>query len=369
MNNTYLFDDGYNVEINNNEEMKIYLDVTFKEKDQAKKQGAKYDGKYKKWYCYESNKTLIDKYSTKEDKPIIKKNNKKEIIPESKQESKCLFIDSDEEYKPPEVEFLKNSSSAKKQSFLPEVSEAKVNLRSGGKSSAFLPEGFRDEIPHRSPLQPKKIYLDVLFDEKEDAKRLGAKFDKKESKWYAYENQKELIEKFTDYVEKDENKIMIMEYINKLIKLYNDVIRIKANGGFPYDPQYDYLNRLYSKIMFGSNFKITNMMYDKKFECLKIDFKYEKITHSYRGSNRSFYNNYINIKKYSEMKISIDDVIFTNDNTNENVNNWYNVFNAIINNYIGMKIKPLQCVAICNTLINTGFKRPFDYTQEIMNCF
>ena len=66
MNTKYLFDDESNVEIINND-VHVYLNVPFKEKDQAKKQGAKYDPKYKKWYCNDDNKTLIDKYGIEQE--------------------------------------------------------------------------------------------------------------------------------------------------------------------------------------------------------------------------------------------------------------------------------------------------------------
>jgi hypothetical protein len=43
-------------------ETKIYFDIPYKRKDEAKKDGARFDGELKKWYCYANNKIMPKKY-------------------------------------------------------------------------------------------------------------------------------------------------------------------------------------------------------------------------------------------------------------------------------------------------------------------
>lgn len=55
---------------------------------------------------------------------------------------------------------------------------------------------FRDQSESKQESVSKKVYLDVPYDEKNEAKALGAKWDKDEKKWYSTEENHALISKW-----------------------------------------------------------------------------------------------------------------------------------------------------------------------------
>ena len=50
-----------------------------------------------------------------------------------------------------------------------------------------------------------------------------------------------------------------------------------------------------------------------------------------------------------------------------NLNDYYDMIYKIINHQLNNKVKQLQCIAVCNNLIKSGFRRPFNLTEDIIS--
>ena len=117
---------------------KIYLQVAYKDKEDAKTLGAKWDKDSKQWYIFEDNENLDELVS----------------------------------------KFSKESNNCHQ--FFNEAKETKQT---------------KQEIKQKQ----EKIYLKVAYKDKDDAKARGARWDSEQKKWYIFKNNEnldELVEKF-----------------------------------------------------------------------------------------------------------------------------------------------------------------------------
>ena len=81
-----------------------------------------------------------------------------------------------------------------------------------------------------------KLYINVLFNEKDDAKKLGCLFDKDKGKWYYYEdnkNKKIINDKYGKYIEENENKLKIIELLRLIINKIYDEHNVKYDDTKP----------------------------------------------------------------------------------------------------------------------------------------
>ena len=268
----------------------IYLNVGFKDKDEAKKLGAKWDANAKKWYAINNDKELIERWGVK--KPI------KNIIENNK-------------------------------------------------------------------LVNKKIYLSyVFFQDKDDAKKLGAKWDNDKKSWYAFENQIDLINKYGRYIEKNKNYKIILKILRKLLNIYvKNNKSNQDNNDFSYIQDYDnyYEN---SKELDRDSFKI--IKFDINKNEININYSYRITTHNFHGSYFNEYRSTMIIKK-DEKNLYYNSLKLNNENMgNINVLDYFNLIYLLLQKEQINKIKPLQCVAICKNLINSNFNRPYNLTEHII---
>lgn len=149
---------------------------------------------------------------------------------------------------------------------------------------------------------------------------------------------------------------------NKIIKkcinyLFNNIIKYNDNEDFNnfkniiYNKEIlllnynDYDNIIYIKFYNDNRIEIS---YDEEYEYIKTIFRlnhidYEKI--SFKQNNKNFYI----IKNILLKTIYLID---------------------IINNLEKQKDKKInQCIAVCKNLNKSSFKRPFNLTEDIMNCY
>lgn len=54
----------------------------------------------------------------------------------------------------------------------------------------FTKSHFKKELEKNAQLELKKIYYTCNFDQKEEFKKLGGRWDKKKEEWYLFENNK-----------------------------------------------------------------------------------------------------------------------------------------------------------------------------------
>lgn len=126
---------------------KTYLVVPFEEKDEAKLLGARWDGNVKKWFAPKGERELLDRW------PAIKVN-----IPDNFRAAINGDSKNGLEYKGNKTYNIANVF--------------------GGESSG------------------EKTYLTVPFGEKEEAKMLGARWDKAAKSWFAPYGEKELLDRW-----------------------------------------------------------------------------------------------------------------------------------------------------------------------------
>lgn len=82
---------------------------------------------------------------------------------------------------------------------------------------------FDDECAFKNDIIPQKIYLQVAYKDKEDAKKLGAKWDIDIKQWYVFEdneNLDELISKFTKEINNSNQPFNQVKETNQKKKIY-----------------------------------------------------------------------------------------------------------------------------------------------------
>ena len=126
------------------------------------------------------------------------------------------------------------------------------------------------------------------------------------------------------------------------------------------------------------------------------DKDYKKLNKLYYGLNNDYHNRYNYNDFYEYMNNRRGGVIFINDNQISIFKNgfiiyidkpYYTIRFNLDNPYCNIMMNKLkkiielieleneknkkinQCIAICKTLQKNEFKRPFDLTEDIMNCY
>ena len=188
-------------------------------------------------------------------------------------------------------------------------------------------------------------------------KKIKIKMDKNKSKIYnlsEFENLNTFVNVNDENIEilknilKEQIKI---KYINEDFNDENEEINI-LNDELVYEGQ------KYHKILFNKNNTIKKVYYNKELKNFNLIIsKYNK-------------------KKDNciEFKISIlfgEKGIFLNKKSDgyldyKNIKNYNEILNKIIELTKIKEIKQLQCITICNSFLKSNFRRPFDYTNEIM---
>jgi phage/plasmid primase-like uncharacterized protein len=158
---------------------KTFLNVPFKDRKEARALGAMWDNEVRSWYAPPGTKLEpFSKWHSKKQKTdlgpaeITDKKVFLSVTYEEKEEAKKYGAVWDKEANSWYVQPGTNIAPLKK--WIKKVDEEKV-LENFGKISE---NESKEEIR-------EKVYLHVPFDEKEEAKALGAKWDDKEKLWYA----------------------------------------------------------------------------------------------------------------------------------------------------------------------------------------
>lgn len=149
------------------EEVRCFLNVPFEDKDEAKQLGAKFDGERRKWYF---NSNALDR-GVFAKWPVV------QLAPESdsaptRQYLKVPFGDKDEA----KDLGAKFDGEQRKWYFDTKLCSP----------SAFAKWELVSPTPAAAPVKPH--YLNVPFEDKDEAKRLGARFDGDRRKWYFDQN-------------------------------------------------------------------------------------------------------------------------------------------------------------------------------------
>jgi hypothetical protein len=163
--------------------LKVYVNVSFDEKEIAKERGARYDPNIKKWYFVTSDDKLHYNFKGFE---VIKTNVNnllptfEQLVEHKKQFVKKTYDPFDEQE---ENEKQLNETNKYKKTFIDH------------KKKQFIDDDCDEyKRPLRIPIikfnrmYGNKHYLCVPYDYKDDVKKLGAKWDNEIKKWYVETN-------------------------------------------------------------------------------------------------------------------------------------------------------------------------------------
>ena len=180
----------------NEKPKKVYLDVPYHEKEQVKETGAKWDKKEKSWYVMSDQLDVVHNKWIRKDQPEQAQEQVKDAIQDQAKSVEKTFLTVDYKDKN-EVKKLGAKWDSKEKSWyvpagqdtapfekwIPESAIALdqtkvgVNMEINEPVSANTKALSNDEIG-------KKTLLTVSFTEKDEVKKLGAKWDSKEKSWY-----------------------------------------------------------------------------------------------------------------------------------------------------------------------------------------
>ncbi|MFW1856634.1 DUF5710 domain-containing protein [Acinetobacter ursingii] len=180
----------------NEKPKKVYLDVPYHEKEQVKETGAKWDKKEKSWYVMSDQLDVVHNKWIRKDQPEQAQEQVKDAIQDQAKSVEKTFLTVDYKDKN-EVKKLGAKWDKKEKSWyvpagqdtapfekwIPESAIALdqtkvgVNMEINEPVSANTKALSNDEIG-------KKTLLTVSFTEKDEVKKLGAKWDSKEKSWY-----------------------------------------------------------------------------------------------------------------------------------------------------------------------------------------
>ncbi len=176
--------------------LKVYVNVPFDEKEIAKERGARYDPNIKKWYFVTSDDKLHYNFKGFE---VIKTNVNnlptfEQLVEHKKQFVKKAYDPFDEQ---------EDDTNKYKKPFIDHKKKQFIDY----KKKQFSDDDFDDEYkrPVRIPIikynrmYGNKHYLCVPYDYKDDVKKLGAKWDNENKRWYVETNNSNyqiLVDKF-----------------------------------------------------------------------------------------------------------------------------------------------------------------------------
>lgn len=180
----------------NEKPKKVYLDVPYHEKEQVKETGAKWDKKEKAWYVMSDQLDIVHNKWIRKDQPEQAQEQIKEAVKDQSKLAEKTFLTVDykdkNEVKKLGAKWDKNekawyvpagTDTTPFAKWIPESAIALdqtkvgVNMEINEPVSANTKALSNDEIG-------KKTLLTVSFTEKDEVKKLGAKWDSKEKSWY-----------------------------------------------------------------------------------------------------------------------------------------------------------------------------------------
>ncbi|HRM14747.1 MAG TPA: DUF5710 domain-containing protein [Acinetobacter parvus] len=180
----------------NEKPKKVYLDVPYHEKEQVKETGAKWDKKEKAWYVMSDQLDIVHNKWIRKDQPEQAQEQIKEAVKDQSKLAEKTFLTVDykdkNEVKKLGAKWDKNekawyvpagTDTTPFAKWIPESAIALdqtkvgVNMEINEPVSANTKALSNDEIG-------KKTLLTVSFTEKDELKKLGAKWDSKEKSWY-----------------------------------------------------------------------------------------------------------------------------------------------------------------------------------------
>lgn len=200
---------------------KIWLNVPFDEKDQAKTLGAQWDGKQKSWYApAEINLEPLQKWINQQ---VTNESTQAASIKQLTE--KTFLIETGNEEYPFNVQIWVNKAYVGIGKFCTDEESVMTYLKS---------EGFTEhDIEHT--MSKNNTYLAVPYSEKDDAKALGAQWDKKAKSWFApKEIDIKLLEKWLPEKKTQTDQSLgsdpVREFSHALQAAGLDVKNIQADG-------------------------------------------------------------------------------------------------------------------------------------------
>ncbi len=180
--------------------LRIYLDVPREEKEEAKALGAKWDSNEKSWYTMSDNPNKDKLFEKWQKKDIEQTKIFLNVPKEEKDFAKALGAKWDNKEK---LWYTTNKNPQNQELF------EKYSQNQAQKS----------EVKQND--KPEQIYLNVSRDEKDMAKSLGAKWDRKAVAWYTTSDNPHNESLFSLYTKQDRNTLAT-EQIEKARELFRD---------------------------------------------------------------------------------------------------------------------------------------------------
>ncbi|KAF1028145.1 MAG: DNA primase TraC [Acinetobacter bereziniae] len=191
----------------NEKPKKVYLDVPYHEKEQVKETGAKWDKKEKAWYVMSDQLDIVHNKWIRKDQPEQAQEQVKDAVQDQSKSAEKIFLTVDykdkNEVKKLGAKWDKNEKSwyvpagqdtAPFAKWIPEsaialdqtkvgvnmekvLEKAKISLTVDNQPVVAAGQDYEAEVA-------KKTMLTVSFAEKDEVKKLGAKWDTKAKSWY-----------------------------------------------------------------------------------------------------------------------------------------------------------------------------------------
>mgnify|MGYP001616186050 CR=1 FL=1 len=191
----------------NEKPKKVYLDVPYHEKEQVKETGAKWDKKEKSWYVMSDQLDVVHNKWIRKDQPEQAQEQVKDAIQDQAKSAEKTFLIVDykdkNEIKKLGAKWDKNEKSwyvpagadtAPFEKWIPGSAIAldqtkvgvnmEINEPVSANTKAILDDVERNVSTESNAEIAKKTLLTVSFTEKDEVKKLGAKWDSKEKSWY-----------------------------------------------------------------------------------------------------------------------------------------------------------------------------------------
>lgn len=176
------------------EPQKVYLNIPFAEKAEAKQMGARWDSVCKSWYAYADDLRLLERWPVNLDpnKRLLNMKNNNEVtkkvflqVPyEEKDEAKALGAKYDMEVK---KWYAPNAEVTLLSRWGPSVTQHTTTTtgQSSESSPSQLEQQQQQPPPQRGHSNVATVYyLTVPFEDKDKAKAMGAKWDKEGRTWF-----------------------------------------------------------------------------------------------------------------------------------------------------------------------------------------